>query len=195
MQLVLRLTAFVWPSVVVYIAAFAAPPTITNVSLRGLSLSGSTTLTIDGTNLLPDPKIVLPFALTQKVAPGATATRLQVEVSAIADSSIRPAFICFALPTQTACRTPSRWVWIIFLKCPSRPKSTRCPLLSTATSWEARLCAQRFLARKGSALLSMSREGGWDRISNPFCGFTTAAARNSPGAHPSLASVATHGAN
>lgn len=60
----------------------AAPPTIRNVNIRGLQVGGKTTLTIDGTDLLPAPQIVLPFAKAQqKLLDKATATRIQFEIS------------------------------------------------------------------------------------------------------------------
>jgi hypothetical protein len=59
-----------------------AAPQISNLSLRGLQTGATTRLTIDGTDLLPNPRIVLPVPLTaQMVKAGATANRIEIEVT------------------------------------------------------------------------------------------------------------------
>src|SRR5438105_1167524 len=64
-----------------------AAPQIGNVSLRGLQIGATTTLSIDGTDLLPSPKILLQIPnISQTLKPGATANRCQLDVT---------------LPTQT----------------------------------------------------------------------------------------------
>jgi hypothetical protein len=66
-------------------SAFAAPE-VRNVSLRGLQTGATTTLTIDGTDLLPEPRLLLPVPVAaQGVKQGATANRVQIEVT-LADS-------------------------------------------------------------------------------------------------------------
>jgi hypothetical protein len=63
-------------------AAIATPPTISNLSLRGLQLGATTTLAIDGANLLPQPVLLLGAAITkQTVRPGATATHVEIDVT------------------------------------------------------------------------------------------------------------------
>jgi hypothetical protein len=66
-----------------------AAPTITNISLRGLTIGQPTTVVIDGSDLLPDPKLVLPVKVTsQTVKPDATANR--VEITITVDASVAP---------------------------------------------------------------------------------------------------------
>jgi hypothetical protein len=61
--------------------AFAAPR-INNLSLRGLQTGGTTTLVIDGSELLPEPRILLSAPVArQTIKEGATAQRLEVEMS------------------------------------------------------------------------------------------------------------------
>ena len=56
--------------------ASAAPPTIGNLPIRGLQIGGTTTFVVDGAELLPEPKLVLPWPNAQAVLqPGATAQR------------------------------------------------------------------------------------------------------------------------
>lgn len=60
----------------------AAAPTISNLDRIGLQLGATTVLTIDGDNLLPDPKLVLGVPIArQAVKPGATASHVVVEVT------------------------------------------------------------------------------------------------------------------
>src|SRR5260370_33279196 len=65
-----------------------AAPEISNLSLRGLQTGATTTLTIDGSDLLPEPRVILPVAITkQSVKPGATANRIQIKIALPADMS------------------------------------------------------------------------------------------------------------
>src|SRR5262245_60953203 len=58
-----------------------AAPQISNLSPRGLRIGGTTTVTIEGTDLVPIPRVLLPVPLSaQSVRPGATATRCQIEI-------------------------------------------------------------------------------------------------------------------
>ncbi|MEX0713533.1 MAG: PPC domain-containing protein [Pirellulales bacterium] len=67
----------------------AAPPTISNLSLRGLQAGGTTTLVVEGSDLLPEPRLVLPVPVAQQtVKEGATANRLEIEVTL--DAGVMP---------------------------------------------------------------------------------------------------------
>ncbi len=63
-------------------ARAVAAPTLTEVSPRGLQAGGTTTLTFAGSELGPQSRIVLPFAVAkQAVKPGAQANQVQIEVT------------------------------------------------------------------------------------------------------------------
>ena len=63
-------------------AAVSPRPTITTTTLHGFEAGHSTRLTISGSNLQPNPKLVLPgVSLEQKVLAGSNAGRLNVEVT------------------------------------------------------------------------------------------------------------------
>jgi hypothetical protein len=83
-----------------------AAPTINKVSPRSLAVGGTTTLTIEGTDLALNPRLLLPVAIDrQQVLPGATASRVQIEVtlpSTIA-AGIRP----LRVATDTGVSTPT----------------------------------------------------------------------------------------
>ena len=63
-------------------ALSAAPPEVRNVDIRGLRLSGTNTLTFDGENLLPNPRLLtsLPIA-KQTVRAGALHNRVALEIT------------------------------------------------------------------------------------------------------------------
>ncbi|MFT5525469.1 MAG: hypothetical protein ACI9HK_003437 [Pirellulaceae bacterium] len=60
----------------------SAAPKINSISLRGLLAGGATSIVIDGTDLLPAPRILLPFPVTsQEIKSGATPTRIEVQLT------------------------------------------------------------------------------------------------------------------
>jgi hypothetical protein len=59
----------------------AGEPAIRNLDVRGLQIGGTTTLVVDGDGLGTAPRLLLPFTATQKLKPGATATRATFEVT------------------------------------------------------------------------------------------------------------------
>ena len=76
-----RLTLIVIGPWLVAQSAAAAPPQITRITAPALKISSTTTLVIDGTNLAPNPRIVLPLPIASQTLKGsATASRVQVEV-------------------------------------------------------------------------------------------------------------------
>ena len=62
--------------------AAAAAPRINNLSLRGLQAGGVTTLVIEGSELLPDPRIFFSAPVArQAIKDGAKPERLEVEIA------------------------------------------------------------------------------------------------------------------
>ncbi|MBC8356731.1 MAG: hypothetical protein H8E66_32550 [Planctomycetes bacterium] len=65
-----------------------AAPNITNLSLRGFQIGGTTTVTIQGTELLPAPKLTVGIPVEkQSVVEGSTATNLTLDVTLANDVS------------------------------------------------------------------------------------------------------------
>lgn len=63
-----------------------AAPQITNISIRGLQVGGTTTIAIQGRDLLPDPTLIVGVPIAKQVVlEGATAGSLQIEVTLDAD--------------------------------------------------------------------------------------------------------------
>ena len=64
------------------IPATAANPVVRNVNLRGLQIGGTTTIVVDGSNLLPDPKLISTLPITkQTLRPKSNANRLEIDVT------------------------------------------------------------------------------------------------------------------
>jgi hypothetical protein len=72
-------------SFVISSACLAAEPAIRNLDLRGLTVGGTTTITLDGDDLGPAPRLLLPFAAQQALKPGNTPQRAVFDVTLAAD--------------------------------------------------------------------------------------------------------------
>src|SRR5262245_45493013 len=69
-----------------FCAGARAAPEVSALSPRGLQAGATTTLTVDGTDLLPAPRLLLSAPVAaQAVRPGATAARVQLDVTLAAD--------------------------------------------------------------------------------------------------------------
>ena len=67
----------------------AAPPAIGNLSLRGLQIGATTTLAIDGADLMPQPQLMLSVPIAkQTVHPGGTANHVEIDVTL--DGNVTP---------------------------------------------------------------------------------------------------------
>lgn len=70
----------------VVLPADAAPPQVTKIAVPTLQSGATTTLVIDGTELTPNPRVLLPVPIaSQTVKEGAAANKLQIEVKLAAD--------------------------------------------------------------------------------------------------------------
>src|SRR5262245_26682888 len=59
----------------------AAPPSVTKISMQTLQSGGTTLITVEGTDLAPNPRILLPFPIAgQAVKEGVTDKKIQLEV-------------------------------------------------------------------------------------------------------------------
>src|SRR5262245_36499029 len=59
----------------------AAEPNLRNVTVRGLQIGGTTTLTAEGDDLGTGPRLLLPFPAKQERKPGATGQRATFDVT------------------------------------------------------------------------------------------------------------------
>ena len=70
-------------------SSIAAPPQITNLSVRGLQIGATTIMTIEGSELLASPSIVLPFEVTQKMT-DSPAQNNNVQIAVTVGESVQP---------------------------------------------------------------------------------------------------------
>ncbi len=83
----------------------AAPPKITRLSVRGLQTGGTTTVTIQGRDLLPEPTIVLGVPIKQQqVLEKATETKLQIAVTL--DANVTPGIYNLRLTNRKGISSP-----------------------------------------------------------------------------------------
>lgn len=84
----LRLTCVAVAMFLLTPLANAAAPNITNLSLRGLQIGGTTTVTIQGSDLLPAPRLIVGIPIEkQAVVEGSTATNLKLQVTLAKDTT------------------------------------------------------------------------------------------------------------
>lgn len=77
-----RRFAFIAIPLLLVSRADAAPPTISNISLRGLRTGATTTVVLTGADLLPEPRLLLSVPIAQQaVKEGATANQVQIDVT------------------------------------------------------------------------------------------------------------------
>ncbi len=75
------LCAGVWLTLVLMVDGFAAPPVVTAYDVRGLTAGGVTKVTVSGTSLLPNPRLMSSLGtLKQRVLEGSTSERVSIEV-------------------------------------------------------------------------------------------------------------------
>ena len=85
-------------------AARAAEPTIRNLDLRGLQVGATTTITIDGDELGPAPRLLLPFAAQPTLKPGNTPQRASFDVALAAD--VTPGYYNLRVVTEGGVSLP-----------------------------------------------------------------------------------------
>lgn len=94
----------------------AGDPEIRNLSVRGLQVGGTTTLTIDGDGLLPNPRLLLPFPAT--VALKGMATDKQATFEVTLGNDVTPGYSHLYLSSEQGISTP---VIVAVDRLPQRP--------------------------------------------------------------------------
>jgi hypothetical protein len=75
-----------WLLLCFVLPALSAPPQIAKLAPPTLPTGAATTLVMDGTDLGPNPRVILPVSIAeQTVKPGATAGKVQIEIKLAAD--------------------------------------------------------------------------------------------------------------
>lgn len=111
-------------------SSLAAPPKITNIDFRGLQVGGKTTLTIDGADLLPDPKLVTAFPIANAVLKeNARPNRIQLDVTL--DGSVPPAYYNLRVATAQGVSNP---IVVVVDRLPQRLAAKQVAALPVAIS-------------------------------------------------------------
>lgn len=101
----IRLAAGVWAILAVVLSSAGAPPQIAKISAPTLQSGGVTTLIFDGTDLGPNPRVLLPVAIAeQKVKEGGTAAKVQIDVKL--DASVPPGVYQLRLASDKGISNP-----------------------------------------------------------------------------------------
>lgn len=130
----------------------AAPPTISNLSARGLQSGATSTLTISGSDLLPDPKLVLPVPITmQTVKEGATANQLQIDVTL--DAATPPGIYQLRLATAQGISQPLAIGIDRLPEAPFAAEIASLPVALNGALQGAAVLRTSFTGQKGQALL------------------------------------------
>jgi hypothetical protein len=129
-----------------------AAPRIDNVSLHGLTIGGSTTLVVDGAELLPDAKLILPVAIaSQSVKPGATPQRVEFEVTL--DPSVSPGIYALRIASGKGISAPLAIGVDSLPQLPFGPQIEKLPVALHGTIGGAQVLTTKVAGKQGQSLV------------------------------------------
>ncbi len=129
----------------------AAAPTINSISLRGLQTGATTTIAIDGADLMPDPRLVLPVRMEkQSVHAGATPQHAEIEVSLPADAT--PGIYNLRLANGAGISNPVLVGVDSLLQLPVAPQISSLPAAISGTIGGAQIVQTSFDLKKGEQI-------------------------------------------
>lgn len=133
----------------------AAEPSVRNVSLRGLRIGGTTTLTVDGDDLGTAPRLLLPFAAEVSLSKGATNTKATFEVKLAGD--VTPGLYHLRVVTDGGVSLPVLMAVdrldqaVVDTKPDAKPQAL--PIAVTGSVAGATVAEVRFAGRKGQEVV------------------------------------------
>ncbi|HVA45918.1 MAG TPA: hypothetical protein VNH11_05980 [Pirellulales bacterium] len=131
--------------------AHAAAPAISSLAARGLPL-GTSTVMVSGSDLLPDPRLVLPVPIaSQKVKEGATATQVQIEL--VLDGSVSPGIYPLRLATSQGISSPVGVGIDALPELPFSPEIGSLPVALTGTLQGSAVLRTSFTGQKGQPVV------------------------------------------
>jgi hypothetical protein len=131
--------------------AQAAGPVINNLSSRGLQI-GTSTLVISGSDLLPEPRLVLPVPIAgQTVKEGATANQVQLEITL--DPSVTPGIYPLRLATSQGISGPVAVAIDALAELPFSPEVASLPVAMTGVLEGSSVLRTSFTGQKGQSLV------------------------------------------
>jgi hypothetical protein len=129
----------------------AAAPAINNLSARGLPL-GTSTLVVNGTDLLPEPRLMLPVPIaSQTVKEGAAANQIQIDVRL--DPSVPPGIYPLRLATSQGISAAVAVAIDALPEQPFSPDVASLPVALTGTLQGSTVLRTSFIGQKGQAIV------------------------------------------
>lgn len=139
------------------LAAFAAnaggaQPTIGKLSTRGLQAGATTTLVIDGADLLPEPRLLLAAPIAQQIVkPGAAANQVQIDVTL--DAAVTPGVYQLRLATAQGVSAPAAVAIDRLPESPFAPEVSALPVALNGSLVGPAVLRTSFTGQKGQTIL------------------------------------------
>lgn len=129
----------------------AAAPVISNLSSRGLPF-GASTLVVSGSDLLPDPRLVLPVPIaSQSVKEGAAANQIQIDL--MLDPSVPPGIYPLRVATSQGISAAVAVAIDGLQEQPFSPEVAALPAALTGTLQDAAVLRTSFTGQKGQPIV------------------------------------------
>jgi hypothetical protein len=132
--------------------AAQAEPEVRAVSIRGLQIDGTTTIRVDGSGLLPNPQLALSMPVAKQVVkPGATATRVEFEITLAAN--VEPGLYNLWLASGEGVSQPTVIAADRFPQVPFAPEVAALPVALHGTVAGSARLRTTFTAKASQSLL------------------------------------------
>jgi hypothetical protein len=133
--------------------AVLAAPAIQAVSPRGLRAGATTTVTIDGADLLPEPRVFLPVPVAgQTVKQGAAASRVQIALTLAKD--VAPGFYLFRVANAKGFSNAVIVAVDDLEQTPLAPETPRLPAALYGTLSDSAAARTTFAGKKGQRVVA-----------------------------------------
>jgi hypothetical protein len=151
------------------VAAIGAPPVISGISLRGLQTGATTTIAIDGSDLLPNPRLMLPVPIAnQTLRTGASGGHIEMEVALGAD--VAPGIYNLRLAAPNGISNPVVIGIDSLAQLPVSPQLSTLPAALSGTVGGGQVVQTSFGLKKGARIVveveAKRLGGGLDPIIN-----------------------------
>ena len=140
-------------------AAIAGPPVISSISLRGLQIGANTTIAIDGSDLLPAPRLILldktVFAwdgvLTAEIHPGSTPQHVEFDITL--GSGVDPGIYQLRIATAGGISNPVLVGLDSLAQIPVTPLLTALPAAVSGTIGGGQVVQTSFALKKDEQIV------------------------------------------
>ncbi|HTN77382.1 MAG TPA: hypothetical protein VL096_19120, partial [Pirellulaceae bacterium] len=133
-------------------SSLLAAPVVNQVSLRGLQVGGTTTLTLNGNDLLSEARLIAPFAIAkQELLPGATTQQVQLRITLAGD--VRPGLFAVRLASSQGISPPFMLGVDALPQQALTEQITALPLAMTGSLAGGQIIKASFVGQKGLPLV------------------------------------------